>query len=71
MLLYGQELDTPLDLITLPNCDGLSETDIPYPESLTSSIQDAHDHARAVLESSHVKRKAFIMIINFVLSLTV
>uniref|UniRef100_A0A671NMU5 Integrase catalytic domain-containing protein n=1 Tax=Sinocyclocheilus anshuiensis TaxID=1608454 RepID=A0A671NMU5_9TELE len=59
MLLYGRELDTPLDLITQPNSDGFGEPDIPYPESLTSSIQEAHDHARAVLDCSHAKKKHY------------
>lgn len=57
MLLYGWEMDTPLNLIT--NSDGLGEPGIPYPESLTSTIQDAHDHARAVLDSSHAKTENY------------
>lgn len=34
MLLYGRELNTPLDIITQPNCDETDEPGIPYPESL-------------------------------------
>lgn len=59
MLLYGRELNTPLDIITQPNCDGMDEPGIPYPESLESSIREAQDHARAVLEDSHAKRKKY------------
>ncbi len=57
MLLYGRELYTPLDIITQPNCDGTDEPGIPYPESLESSIREAHDHARSILDESHAKRK--------------
>ncbi|RXN11706.1 MAATS1 isoform X1 [Labeo rohita] len=57
MLLYGRELNTPLDIITQPNCDGTDEPGIPYPESLESSLREAHDHARSILAESHAKRK--------------
>lgn len=70
MLLYGRDLDTPLDLITKPNSDGLGEPGIPYPESLMSLIQNAHNHARAVLIVATPK-ESITMIINVVLSLTV
>lgn len=59
MLLYGCELNTPLDIITQPNCDGTDEPVIPYPESLESSIREAHDHARSILAGSHAKRKKY------------
>ncbi|ROL47164.1 hypothetical protein DPX16_18962 [Anabarilius grahami] len=59
MLLYGRELNTPLDIITQPNCDGMDEPGIPYPGSLESSIREAHDHARSVLSESHAKRKKY------------
>lgn len=59
MLLYGRELNTPLDLITQPNSDGGDEPGIPYPESLESSIREAHDHARSVLDEKHDKRKKY------------
>ncbi|ROI80767.1 GTPase IMAP family member 1 [Anabarilius grahami] len=52
MLLYGRELNTP-------NCDGMDEPGIPYPESLESSIREAHDHARSVLSESRAKRKKY------------
>ncbi|KAL7888944.1 hypothetical protein AOLI_G00039180 [Acnodon oligacanthus] len=57
MMLYGRELDTPLDLITQPSPEGVDEPDIPYPENLRASIREAHDHAHAALEASHVRRK--------------
>lgn len=57
MLLYRRELNTPLDIITQPNSDGTDEPGIPYPESLESSIREAHDHARSILDESHAKRK--------------
>lgn len=59
MLLYGRELTTPLDIITQPNSDGMDEPGIPYPESLESSIREAHDHARSILAESHAKRKKY------------
>lgn len=59
MLLYGREVNTPLDIITQPNCDGTEEPGVPYPESLESSIREAHDHATSVLEASHSKRKKY------------
>ncbi|RXN27908.1 retrotransposon Ty3-gypsy sub-class [Labeo rohita] len=57
MMLYGRELDTSLDLVTQPVWDGMEEPEIPYPESLRLSLQEAHDHARAALETSHNRRK--------------
>ncbi len=57
MMLYGRELNTPLDIITQPNSDGTDEPGIPYPESFESSIREAHDHARSTLDESHAKRK--------------
>uniref|UniRef100_A0A8C5G2M7 Gypsy retrotransposon integrase-like protein 1 n=1 Tax=Gouania willdenowi TaxID=441366 RepID=A0A8C5G2M7_GOUWI len=50
MMLYGRELDTPLDLITQPPSDGIDEPGVPYPETLRASLQEAHDHARAALD---------------------
>uniref|UniRef100_A0A3Q3KT58 Integrase catalytic domain-containing protein n=1 Tax=Mastacembelus armatus TaxID=205130 RepID=A0A3Q3KT58_9TELE len=40
MMLYGRELDTPLDFITQPS-------------------SDAHDHAKAALDYSHVRQKHY------------
>lgn len=57
MMLYGRELNTSLDLVTQPVWDGIEEPEIPYPESLRLTLQEAHDHARAALETSHNKRK--------------
>ncbi|RXN02216.1 Transposon Ty3-I Gag-Pol poly [Labeo rohita] len=57
MMLYGRELDTSLDLVTQPVWDGMEEPEIPYPESLRLSLQEAHDHAKAALETSHNRRK--------------
>ncbi len=59
MMLYGRELETPLDLITQPSATGVDDPDILYPESLRASLQVAHDHARATLEASHTKRKLY------------
>uniref|UniRef100_A0A673JEH8 Integrase catalytic domain-containing protein n=1 Tax=Sinocyclocheilus rhinocerous TaxID=307959 RepID=A0A673JEH8_9TELE len=59
LFLYGQELNTPLDIITQPSCDGTDEPGIPYPESLESSIREAHDHARSILDESHAKKKKY------------
>uniref|UniRef100_A0A3B1JX16 Integrase catalytic domain-containing protein n=1 Tax=Astyanax mexicanus TaxID=7994 RepID=A0A3B1JX16_ASTMX len=59
MMLYGRELDTPLDLITQPSPVGVDEPDIPYPENLRASIREAHDHAQAALEASHARRKHY------------
>uniref|UniRef100_A0A3B3R7J6 Integrase p58-like C-terminal domain-containing protein n=1 Tax=Paramormyrops kingsleyae TaxID=1676925 RepID=A0A3B3R7J6_9TELE len=57
MMLYGRELDTSLDLVTQPVWDGMEDPEIPYPESLRLTLQEAHDHARAALEISHKRRK--------------
>ncbi|CAL8395133.1 unnamed protein product [Boreogadus saida] len=59
MMLYGRELDTPLDLITQPSCDGVDEPGVPYPETLRASLQEAHDHARAALDDSHNRQKHY------------
>uniref|UniRef100_A0A3Q3GMM8 Integrase catalytic domain-containing protein n=1 Tax=Labrus bergylta TaxID=56723 RepID=A0A3Q3GMM8_9LABR len=59
MMLYGRELDTPLDLITQPSCDGVDEPSILYPETLRASIKEAHDHARAALDHSHNRQKHY------------
>lgn len=59
MLLYGRELNTPLDLITQPDSAGGDEPGVPYPESLESSIREAHDHARSILDENHDKRKKY------------
>uniref|UniRef100_A0A672IQD5 Gypsy retrotransposon integrase-like protein 1 n=1 Tax=Salarias fasciatus TaxID=181472 RepID=A0A672IQD5_SALFA len=49
MILYGRELETPLDLVTLPSWDGVDDPAVPYSESLKASLKEAHDHARNVL----------------------
>uniref|UniRef100_A0A8C1I8T0 Integrase catalytic domain-containing protein n=1 Tax=Cyprinus carpio TaxID=7962 RepID=A0A8C1I8T0_CYPCA len=59
MLLYGRELDTPLDLITQPNSAGVDEPEVPYHENLRASLKNAHDHARAALSASHTKKKRY------------
>lgn len=59
MMLYGRELDTPLDLITQPSSDGVDEPGVPYPETLRASLQEAHDHARAALDLSHDRQKHY------------
>ena len=59
MMLYGRELDIPLDLITQPSCDGVDEPSVPYPETLRASLQEAHNHARAALDDSHNRQKHY------------
>lgn len=59
MMLYGRELETPLDLVTQPTQDGMDEPGVPYPECLKASLQEAHDHARAVLSESHDRQKRY------------
>ncbi len=59
MMLYGRELETPLDLITRPACDGMDEPVVLYPETLRASLQEAHDHARAALDQSHSRQKHY------------
>ncbi|KAK3513971.1 hypothetical protein QTP70_000296 [Hemibagrus guttatus] len=57
MMLYGRELDTSLDLVTQPVWDGMEEPEVPYSEHLRLSLREAHDHARAALDTSHERRK--------------
>uniref|UniRef100_A0A3B5QEI9 Integrase catalytic domain-containing protein n=1 Tax=Xiphophorus maculatus TaxID=8083 RepID=A0A3B5QEI9_XIPMA len=59
MMLYGRELDTPLDLIVQPSCDGLDDPDVQYPETLRATLKDAHHHARAALDLSHKRQKHY------------
>ncbi|XP_026016301.1 uncharacterized protein LOC113017360 [Astatotilapia calliptera] len=59
MMLYGRELDTPLDLITQPSTAGVDEPGVPYPETLRASLQEAHDHAKAALDYSHDRQKHY------------
>lgn len=58
-MLYGRELDTPLDLITQPSSNGVEEPGVPYPETLKASLWEAHDHARATLDRSHERQKHY------------
>uniref|UniRef100_A0A3Q4HJ14 Integrase catalytic domain-containing protein n=1 Tax=Neolamprologus brichardi TaxID=32507 RepID=A0A3Q4HJ14_NEOBR len=59
MMLYGRELDTPLDLITQPSTAGVDEPGVPYPETLRASLQEAHDHANTALDYSHDRQKRY------------
>ena len=59
MMLYGRELDTPIDLITQPSCDGVDEPGVSYPENLRASLVEAHDHAREILSESHDRQKRY------------
>uniref|UniRef100_A0A3Q0QW83 Integrase catalytic domain-containing protein n=1 Tax=Amphilophus citrinellus TaxID=61819 RepID=A0A3Q0QW83_AMPCI len=59
MMLYGRELDTPLDLITQPSWEGVDEPETSYSENLRASLQDVHEHARTVLTESHKRRKHY------------
>ncbi|CAK6977841.1 uncharacterized protein LOC113017360 [Scomber scombrus] len=54
MMLYGRELETPLDLITRPSGDGVDEPGVPYPETLRASM---HDQTGATLDHSHNRQK--------------
>lgn len=80
MMLYERELDTPLNLITQPSCDGMDDPGVSYPETLKATLEDAHHHARAALDLSHKRQKhfynmrhhnsTFAVVILFELSLT-
>lgn len=35
MMLYERELETPLDLVTQPNVDGMDNPDVTYPENFS------------------------------------
>uniref|UniRef100_A0A3Q3NBZ8 Integrase catalytic domain-containing protein n=1 Tax=Mastacembelus armatus TaxID=205130 RepID=A0A3Q3NBZ8_9TELE len=59
MMLYGCELETPVDLLIQPSRDGVEDPGIPYPETLRDSIHSAHDHARAMLALSHDRQKHY------------
>uniref|UniRef100_A0A668RSX9 Gypsy retrotransposon integrase-like protein 1 n=1 Tax=Oreochromis aureus TaxID=47969 RepID=A0A668RSX9_OREAU len=59
MMLYGRELDTPLDLVTQPSWEGLSDPETSYSDNLRASVRDAHEHARLVLEESHKRQKHY------------
>ncbi|KAF7663492.1 hypothetical protein LDENG_00209240 [Lucifuga dentata] len=59
MMLYGRELETPLDLVTQPTPGGADEPGVTYPEILRESLQEAHDHARATLSHAHCRQKHY------------
>lgn len=59
MMLYGREMETPLDLVIQHSCDGVEEPGVPYLETLTASLQEAYDHARATLDHSHKRQKHY------------
>uniref|UniRef100_A0A3Q3WX81 Integrase catalytic domain-containing protein n=1 Tax=Mola mola TaxID=94237 RepID=A0A3Q3WX81_MOLML len=59
IVLDGRELETPLDLITQPSCAGVDDPGVPYPDCLRASLQEAHDHARAMLSESHARQKHY------------
>uniref|UniRef100_A0A669CEB2 Gypsy retrotransposon integrase-like protein 1 n=1 Tax=Oreochromis niloticus TaxID=8128 RepID=A0A669CEB2_ORENI len=58
MMLYGRELETPLDLLTKPSGEN-EESSMPYPETLKASLQEAHDRARETLARSHARQKRY------------
>uniref|UniRef100_A0A3P8NJ88 Gypsy retrotransposon integrase-like protein 1 n=1 Tax=Astatotilapia calliptera TaxID=8154 RepID=A0A3P8NJ88_ASTCA len=58
MMLYGRELETPLDLLTKPSGES-EESSMPYPETLKASLQEAHDRARETLARSHARQKRY------------
>lgn len=57
-MLYGRELETPLDLLTKPSGES-EESSMPYPETLKASLQEAHDRARETLARSHARQKRY------------
>lgn len=57
MVLYGRELDTPLDLISQPDCFGLEGPGVTSLDALKHLLQEASDHAKSFLEASHSKKK--------------
>ncbi|KAJ8347266.1 hypothetical protein SKAU_G00286670 [Synaphobranchus kaupii] len=59
MMLYGLEMNTPLDLISQPTEEGMEDPEVAYPETLQASLQEAHDHAKAALDASHCRQKKY------------
>uniref|UniRef100_A0A3P9DAT6 Integrase catalytic domain-containing protein n=1 Tax=Maylandia zebra TaxID=106582 RepID=A0A3P9DAT6_9CICH len=59
MMLYGRELDMPLDLVTQPSWEGLSNPETPHSDNLRALLRDAHEHARLVLGESHERQKRY------------
>uniref|UniRef100_A0A3Q2UVK0 Integrase p58-like C-terminal domain-containing protein n=1 Tax=Haplochromis burtoni TaxID=8153 RepID=A0A3Q2UVK0_HAPBU len=57
MMLYGRELETPLDLVTQPSWEGLCDPEMSYADNLRASLRDTHEHARLVVKS-HPKSDA-------------
>uniref|UniRef100_A0A3Q1EX79 Integrase catalytic domain-containing protein n=1 Tax=Acanthochromis polyacanthus TaxID=80966 RepID=A0A3Q1EX79_9TELE len=56
-LLYGRDLNTPLDLWMQPDTLCAPESMESYKSELTSSLQDAYDHVREAMASSHDTQK--------------
>lgn len=57
MMLCGTELETPLDLVTQLLFSGTDNPEVPYVDCLRASLQEAHDHARALLSENHEHQK--------------
>lgn len=53
MMLYGQELETPLDLVTQSPLNGVDNPYFPYSDCIRALLQEAH----ASLSGSHERQK--------------
>uniref|UniRef100_A0A671PBD1 Integrase catalytic domain-containing protein n=1 Tax=Sinocyclocheilus anshuiensis TaxID=1608454 RepID=A0A671PBD1_9TELE len=59
MVLYGRELDTPLDLLSQPDVFGVEDPGVTSLDALKHLLQEASDHVRSFLEASHSKKKHY------------
>uniref|UniRef100_A0A672QUB4 Gypsy retrotransposon integrase-like protein 1 n=1 Tax=Sinocyclocheilus grahami TaxID=75366 RepID=A0A672QUB4_SINGR len=59
MVLYGRELDTPLDLLCQPDAFGMEDPGVTSLDALKYSLQEASDHVRTFLKASHSKEKHY------------
>jgi hypothetical protein len=59
MVLYGRELDTPLDLLSQPDAFGMEDPAVTSLDALKHLLQEASDHVRSFLEASHSKKKHY------------
>lgn len=56
-LLYGRDLNTPLDLTMQPDVEPAPESLEAYKSELSSALRDAYDHVRQCLSSSQDSQK--------------
>lgn len=59
IVLYGQELDTPLDLISQPDSFGVEDPGMTSLNALKHSLREASDYVRFFLEASHSNKKRY------------